>query len=112
MVVVVGVDVAPRAVRLPDLDYGAGHRRTVFVHHAQPQMHQLPDGLLVAMAGDVAAQQLHALCDLGRAGELGERGRAPHQRLFRVAPGRLRIAGDDARRLRALVPRLDHDLHR
>src|SRR6185369_638198 len=99
------------AVRLPDLDHRAADRRAVFVEHLHPEVDQLSDGLLFAVAGDVRAEELEALRRIQRSGELGERGRTPDQRLRRVAQRRLRIAGDDARRLRALVARLDHGGH-
>ena len=107
VVVVVRVDVASGGVRLPHLDHRPADRRAVLVDDFQPQVHELADGLLRPVAGDVGAELGEALGLLVRPGQLRARERAALERQRGIPQPGLPVARHDAQRLRRRIDRSD-----
>ncbi len=105
------MDVLAGGVAVPDLDHRARHRRAVLVHDARPQMDQLADGALAAVAGEVAAQRGQPPQQVLRAGELGGSQRPLVQRLRRPAQRGRVVTRLDALRLGARIATVDEDFH-
>jgi hypothetical protein len=97
------VVVAPRGVRLPDLDQRVAHRPAVAVEYAAVEDDPLAERLALVLAGQVVVVLADALVAVDGPGDLAERVRQQQQRALGRTRARGYVVGMQVGRVDVLV---------